>query len=93
MSYEVGARKPSKLYYQSFLLDHPEYKGCLYVDDLPQNLAVGRYYGFRSFEYNLEENGLRYFDDLKKAINDYKEEINTYGCVQDLGSFSMGGGI
>lgn len=84
LSCEVGARKPSKLFFQSFLMDHPEYKGCLYVDDLPQNIAVGNYYGFRGFEYNIERDGLYFLDDLKKAISDYSEEIDKYGCVQDL---------
>jgi len=96
LSYEVGARKPSKLYYQSFLMDHPEYKGCLYVDDLPQNLAIGRYYGFRGFKYNIEEDGLDCLEDLEMAISDYKEEIDKYGCVQSfpgVQDYSMGGGI
>jgi len=33
-SCDVGARKPTALYYQSFLMEHPEFEGCVYVDDV-----------------------------------------------------------
>lgn len=41
MSCEVGQRKPSMLYYQSFLTMNPEFKGAIYVDDRPENLRAG----------------------------------------------------
>lgn len=52
-SCEVGARKPSKLFYQSFLLDHPHFKGALYVDDLPENIEAGIKAGFEGFQFNV----------------------------------------
>jgi FMN phosphatase YigB (HAD superfamily) len=51
----VGARKPNHLYYQSFLWDHPEFKGSLYFDDLPENVAAGVYHGFETFQFELNK--------------------------------------
>lgn len=53
ISCEVGARKPQKLFYQSFLLDHKEFSGCIYVDDLEENVRVGRQYGFKEYHFDL----------------------------------------
>ncbi len=51
----VGARKPTLLYYQSFLLQHPEFKGCLYVDDLQENLDASKKFGFRTHHFALDK--------------------------------------
>lgn len=51
-SYEVGARKPQSLYYQSFLDRYPEFNGCTYVDDIAENLEMGKKFGFKTIEYN-----------------------------------------
>jgi FMN phosphatase YigB (HAD superfamily) len=90
LSCDVGARKPSKLFFQSFLMDHPKYRGCIFVDDLEQNRKVANFYGFRSYDFNMENGDLERLDDLKKAIADYKEEIRIYGIAQD---FCGGSGI
>jgi FMN phosphatase YigB (HAD superfamily) len=87
LSCDVGARKPSKLFFQSFLMDYPDYRGCIFVDDLEQNRKVANFYGFQSYDFNLERDGLERLDDLKKAIADYKE-FNR--LTQNL---SMGSGI
>jgi FMN phosphatase YigB (HAD superfamily) len=55
ISCEVGARKPQKLFFQSFCLDHDEFSGCVYIDDLEENLRVGKKYGFKGYNFNLEE--------------------------------------
>ena len=54
-SCEVGARKPTVLYYQSFLQLHPEFQGCPYFDDLKENLEVGASFGFKPYRLSLEE--------------------------------------
>jgi FMN phosphatase YigB (HAD superfamily) len=51
----VGARKPSTLYFQSFLMEHPEFRSCLYVDDLQANLDGAKPLGFQTFRLNLAE--------------------------------------
>lgn len=53
-SCEVGARKPTYLYYQSFLQMHPEFHGCPYFDDLKDNLEAGAKFGFKPFQFSLE---------------------------------------
>lgn len=54
-SCEVGARKPTYLYFQSFLQLHPEWEGCLYVDDLQDNLNAGAKFGLKPYRFSLEE--------------------------------------
>lgn len=54
ISCEVGARKPSKLFFQSFVLDHDSFRGCLYLDDLEENLRASKPYGFQVYNFNLE---------------------------------------
>lgn len=61
----VGARKPSMVYYQSFLLEYPHFKGCLYVDDLQENLDASLKFGFKTFHMSLELPGV---DDKIKEI-------------------------
>ena len=51
----VGARKPTVIYYQSFLQLHPEWQGCVYVDDLQENLDASKQFGFRPFRFALDE--------------------------------------
>lgn len=69
ISCEVGARKPSKLFFQSFCLDNdeffvekigedeerPDFSGCVYVDDIEENLKVGKKYGFKVYQLVLED--------------------------------------
>ena len=51
----VGARKPSMIYYQSFLTQYPQFKGCLYVDDLKENLHASTAFGFQTYHFTLED--------------------------------------
>jgi len=51
----VGARKPTVIYYQSFLQLHPEWQGCAYVDDLQENLDASKQFGFKPFRFALDE--------------------------------------
>lgn len=68
-SCHVGARKPSNLFYQSFLIDHPEFKGCLYLDDIQANLDAGTKYKFKSVKFDLNDyNDLTSLEELKKII-------------------------
>lgn len=54
-SCDVGARKPTALYYQSFLMEHPEFEGCVYVDDVIENLEAGKRFGFRPYHFALDK--------------------------------------
>lgn len=75
LSYEVGARKPSKLYFQSFILEYPEFKGVTYIDDRLENLIVGQKYGLNGCLFDLEKFGglsrkekSREMDRLHRAV-------------------------
>lgn len=79
-SCEVGARKPSLLYYQTFLSMYPEFKECVYLDDLDDNIKSGKSFGLNAHKFvlsdfkksNLDQlmvGGVkiqRYFNDLEK---------------------------
>lgn len=54
-SCEVGARKPTKLFYQSFLLENPDFKGCIFIDDIQENLETATKLGFHSYNFNLSK--------------------------------------
>lgn len=65
----VGARKPSLIFYQSFLMRHPEFKGCLYVDDLQENLDASEEFGFQTYRFSLEEDGFsEKINEIEKII-------------------------
>jgi FMN phosphatase YigB (HAD superfamily) len=65
----VGARKPSALYYQSFLMQYPEFQGSLYVDDLQENLDAGAKFGFKPYKFDLNDG------DYSNKILDIKQKI------------------
>lgn len=70
LSCDVGCRKPSLLYYHTFLQLHPEFQGCVYVDDLQENLDASKQFGFQTFKFNLNDYNepkakyIRIFDKL-----------------------------
>jgi FMN phosphatase YigB (HAD superfamily) len=67
-SYEVGARKPSYIYYKTFLDMHSEFAGCIYLDDKIENIEAGNNFGFNSIEFDL--NNFKTKLDLKNKLNE-----------------------
>lgn len=55
LSFEVGAYKPQKLFYQSFLLENPQFAGCLFIDDLQENLNMAINCGFSTMLFDLNK--------------------------------------
>ncbi len=56
LSFEVGCIKPERAIYQHALDAHalsPD--TTLYIDDLPQNIATGREFGFHCWQYDLND--------------------------------------
>jgi len=54
LSFEVGAIKPHAAIYQHAIDHHGLVPSqTLYIDDLPQNIAAGREFGFRCWQYGL----------------------------------------
>ena len=65
----VGARKPSMVYYQSFLMQYPEFKGSIYVDDLEENLNASKQFGFQTFHLSLEQPGIEQkIEELEELV-------------------------
>lgn len=54
-SYEVGASKPQKLFFQSFLLDYNEYSGCVFLDDRRENVLSAGKFRFDAVHFDLKE--------------------------------------
>lgn len=52
-SCEVGARKPTILYYRTFLDMYPEFKGCIYLDDKIDNVEGGKLLGLNGIQFDL----------------------------------------
>lgn len=75
ISCEVGARKPSKLFFQSFCMDHDEFSGCVYVDDIEENLKVGKKYGFKTYQFSLEEMAKESASKQKLALDNLRKMI------------------
>jgi len=66
-SCDVGARKPSYLYFKTLLDLYPETNGALYIDDLVENLESGKKFGLKTFNLNL-----RNVDDIDSEIEKIK---------------------
>ena len=54
-SCNVGVRKPQSLYYQSFLQRYPMFTGCVYLDDLSENLVASTEFGFQAVQFDLDK--------------------------------------
>lgn len=75
MSCDVGTRKPYLLYYQSFLLEHPEFKGCIYVDDRDENNVMATKCGFKARPIDLEKLDKKELTDVWESIKTEMAEI------------------
>lgn len=72
-SCEVGARKPSYLYYKTFLEMYPEFRGCVYLDDRFENIETGIKFGFNAIQFDLVK--LQKNDELKNKLTELKTLI------------------
>lgn len=72
-SCEVGARKPQKLFFQSFLLQYPEFKNCTFLDDSLDNLDMAKQFGFNTIYFDLSQinNDVEAVERLKAIISKY----------------------
>lgn len=75
LSHEVGAFKPTKLFYQSFLLEHEEFSGCIYLDDIKENVIAGSKFKFNAIEFNLDKISKEKPSVLKNKLKEIKEKI------------------
>jgi FMN phosphatase YigB (HAD superfamily) len=54
-SCEIGARKPTYLYYKTFLDIYPEFINSVYIDDRIENLEASKLFGFEPYYLSLDE--------------------------------------
>jgi|ERR1700722_4535479 len=62
-SCEVGARKPSFLYYKTFLDLYPEFNHSIYLDDRQENVDIGAKFSLKAIRFDLDT----FKSDLEKA--------------------------
>ena len=74
-SCNVGARKPSLLYYKTFLDLYPKFKGALYLDDLQENLDAGDESGLSSRLFALSKHNRIY--ETEHSLQLIKEEVEA----------------
>jgi len=77
----VGARKPSLLYYHTFLQLNPEWVGAAYLDDLQENLDASKQFGFKTFRFSLEDNVGLSTSELKAKSKEIKNFLIS--CKED----------
>jgi len=74
-SCEVGAKKPSKIYFQSFIKEQPGFNGAVFFDDVEENVVAAQKYGFKAIQFEL--NTYASFEDaaanLESLILQYKK--------------------
>ncbi len=75
LSFEVGAFKPTKLFYQSFLMSNEDFAGCVYLDDVKENIVMGTKMGFDSIHFDLRD--FKKPSELKKRLNILYDKITT----------------
>ena len=72
-SFEVGARKPTYVYYQTFLNMYPQYKGCCYMDDNISNIESGRLFGFNSIQFDLSK--MKNDNEIRNTLTEIEKSI------------------
>lgn len=75
MSCEVGVAKPNLLYYQSFLMQHDDFAGCVYLDDRQENVVMGAKCKFDSIRFDLNEYKKLPPSVLKKELTRIRERL------------------
>src|SRR5690606_25313186 len=72
-SCNIGAKKPSKIYFQSFLYDNIGFRGSLFFDDVESNVIEAQNQGFKAIQFRLDE-----FTSFENAANDLESKILHY---------------
>lgn len=73
LSCDSGARKPTMLFYKTFLDLYPDFKGCVYLDDNLDNVKAGNEFGFQAISFDLSQ--IENEEILKKKLQDIETMI------------------
>lgn len=65
-SCDIGAKKPSKIYFQSFIKEQPGFNGCYFFDDVEENIIASQKNGFRAIQFGL--NTYASFEDAAASL-------------------------
>ena len=86
LSFQVGARKPTFLYYQSFLAMHPEFQGCIFIDDRPENLEASRLFGFRPLHFALDDFTRENYDEgkFRSKMSEIERAFTGQNCKYQI---------
>jgi FMN phosphatase YigB (HAD superfamily) len=76
LSYQVGARKPSRVYFKTFIDDYNSWGGSIYIDDRLENLIASKQYAFRAIQFELDKQQSTL--DLKKNTDNIKKIIFSH---------------
>jgi FMN phosphatase YigB (HAD superfamily) len=72
-SFECGMAKPSKLFFQSFLLQNEDFAGCVYLDDKIENIKMGSSCKFSGILFDLDKFNSKL--DLKKELDRIRKRL------------------
>lgn len=75
LSSEVGARKPTKLYFQSFLMQHPRFEGCIFLDDRLENVEMAKEFGIDARHWRLDVFSKLPSEKRKKELESVKADL------------------
>lgn len=92
-SYQVGARKPSKLYFQSLFSEYPEWinndnpRGLVYFDDRIENLQTVK--ELKSVEIDTCHFDINHHDDLEKIADLHYLLLQTHNSHRSNTIFEL----
>lgn len=69
LSCDVGARKPTALYYKTFTEMYPEFIGAPYIDDLHENLEMGKQFGLNPIHFALDACEGKWLEKTEELVN------------------------
>jgi FMN phosphatase YigB (HAD superfamily) len=52
-SCNIGVRKPTYLYYKTFIDMYSKFAGCLYIDDIQENIDTAKLFGLNAINFSL----------------------------------------
>ena len=90
-SCDVGARKPSQLFYLSFCIKHPDWINSLFLDDREENISSANDFlyakRFNLDDYESDWDALEGFKKIIHDDNNHKQHGNIKKQFQSLISF------
>lgn len=68
LSCDIGARKPTTLFFKTFIDLYPDFANAIYIDDLQENLDAGKSFGLKPMRFDLTDLANKNIDALKEEI-------------------------